>query len=378
MAPTGRGWRHERGEAQATWRSRRAANAQTASRRARLRPRAPRRPRPSRRSPSTASSPTATRAPWSRPTARSTGSACRGSTRRASSAPCSTARTAPSASGPSGSTCPSARIYEPGTNIRRHHLAHADGLGADPRRAHHGPEPAARTGSRRTPGRRPTRTASICSCARRSASRAASSSSWSANRPSTTAARRPNGPWPVTTGRPLTRPAPGRRSACGPTCSSGSRATGSGRGTRSRRESRSSARSRGPRSWRRPRTSTRRTPGSPRPRTSGATGSPGPGCPTIAGGSRSSARRWRSRASPTCQPAPRSPRSRPRSPRRPGASAIGTTASPGCATRPSPCRRSTFSTSTGRRTSSCSSWPTSRRMRTGRCRSCTGSTDGAT
>ena len=49
--------------------------------------------------------------------------------------------------------------------------------------------------------------------------------------------------------------------------------------------------------------------------TSGATGSPAPGCRITAGARRSSARRWRSRASPTCQPAPRSPRSRPRSPR---------------------------------------------------------------
>ena len=103
-----------------------------------------------------------------------------------------------------------------------------------------------------------------------------------------------------------------------------------------------------------------------------------PGFPTTAGATRSSARRWRSRASPTCRPARPWRRSPPRCPRRPAASATGTTASPGCATRPSPSRRCTTSTSTGRPTSSCSSSPTSRRTRTARCRSCTGSTAAAT
>ena len=56
------------------------------------------------------------------------------------------------------------------------------------------------------------------------------------------------------------------------------------------------------------------------------------------------------------------------------ASATGTTATAGCGTRRSPCRRCTGSTSTGRRTSSCSSSPTSSRTRTARCRSCTAST----
>ena len=65
--------------------------------------------------------------------------------------------------------------------------------------------------------------------------------------------------------------------------------------------------------------------------------------------------------------------------RRPrAASATGTTASPGCATRPSRSRRCTSSTSTGRRTSSCSSSPTSRPTRTARSRSCTGSTAAGT
>ncbi len=61
-------------------------------------------------------------------------------------------------------------------------------------------------------------------------------------------------------------------------------------------------------------------------------------------------------------------------PETPGASATGTTATRGCATRRSRSRRCTTSTSTGRRTNSCSSSPTSSRTRTARCRSCTGST----
>ena len=47
--------------------------------------------------------------------------------------------------------------------------------------------------------------------------------------------------------------------------------------------------------------------GWPPPLDSGAVGWDGRGFPTIAGATRSSARRWRSRASPTCRPEPRSP-----------------------------------------------------------------------
>ena len=151
-----------------------------------------------------------------------------------------------------------------------------------------------------------------------------------------------------------------RRSGSRPTWRSASRATGCGPGTWSSRATRSTARSRGPRSWRRRRTSTRPTPGSRRRRGSGVAGSGGPGSRTTAGAIRSSARRWRSRASPTCPPGRRWRRSRPPCRRRRAASATGTTASPGCATRPSRSRRCTSSTSTGRRTSSCSSSPTSR------------------
>ena len=91
-----------------------------------------------------------------------------------------------------------------------------------------------------------------------------------------------------------------------------------------------------------------------------------------------SARPSRSRASPTCRPEPRSRPSRPRCPRPRAASATGTTATRGCATRPSRSRHSTGSTSTGRPTSSCSSSPTSNPSRTAGSRSCTASTAGGT
>ena len=71
------------------------------------------------------------------------------------------------------------------------------------------------------------------------------------------------------------------------------------------------------------------------PRGSGAPGWDGRGCPTTAGATRSSARPWPSRASPTCRPGPPWRRSRRRCPRRPAASGTGTTATPGCATPPS-------------------------------------------
>ena len=69
----------------------------------------------------------------------------------------------------------------------------AERLGGRPRRADDGAADAARTRSRRTPARPPTTTPSTCWCARSSASRAASRSSWSASRCSTTARRPPRG-----------------------------------------------------------------------------------------------------------------------------------------------------------------------------------------
>ena len=64
-----------------------------------------------------ASSRTATPARWSRPTARSSGCACRASTARASSARCSTAAPARSALAPYGVDVPAGRRYDPGTNV---------------------------------------------------------------------------------------------------------------------------------------------------------------------------------------------------------------------------------------------------------------------
>jgi GH15 family glucan-1,4-alpha-glucosidase len=59
-------------------------------------------------------------------------------------------------------------------------------------------------------------------------------------------------------------------------------------------------------------------------------------------------------------------------------SATGTTAIPGCATRPLPCKLSTGWNSTGRRRNSCSSSPMSSRTRTVASRSCTASTGAGT
>ena len=86
-----------------------------------------------------------------------------------------------------------------------------------------------------------------------------------------------------------------------------------------------------------------------------------------------SAARSRSRGSPTRRPARWWRPPRPRCPRRPAASATGTTATPGSATPRSCSGASTRSASTGRRTTSSTSSPTSRRPRRSRSRSCTAS-----
>ena len=130
--------------------------------------------------------------------------------RRACSARCSTARPGSFRFGAVRHQRARRRAtYEPGTNIARDDVAHADRLGRRARRADDGPAPAARTRSRRTRGRRPTTTPTTCSSARSSASRAASRSSSSASRCSTTAARPPSGRSSATTATPPTRPAPG-------------------------------------------------------------------------------------------------------------------------------------------------------------------------
>jgi hypothetical protein len=108
-----------------------------ASWRARLLRRVPPRRRRSRRSRTTRSCPTAIRARWSPPMGRSTGSACRASTRPACSERCSTARRAPSAWVRSGQRPDGAdlrtRYQQP-----RHRVERPDRLGAGARRADDG------------------------------------------------------------------------------------------------------------------------------------------------------------------------------------------------------------------------------------------------
>ena len=132
-----------------------------------------------------------------------------------------------------------------------------------------------------------------------------------------------------------------RPCAFDPTSSWESRGRACGRVTSSSRAIAPTARSRGPRPS--PLRRTSRTPkrGSRPPSASGAPGWEVHASPTTAGAIPSSARRSRSRASRTCRPARRSPRPRRRCPRRRAASATGTTATPGCATRRSRSRRST-------------------------------------
>ena len=83
------------------------------------------------------------------------------------------------------------------------------------------------------------------------------------------------------------------------------------------------------------------------------------------------------KVSPSCRPARRSRLSPPPCRRHRAENAIGTTATPGCATRPSCSRRSTGSAWMGKRTSSCSSLPTLEQPRTAPCRSCMASTAAA-
>ena len=83
------------------------------------------------------------------------------------------------------------------------------------------------------------------------------------------------------------------------------------------------------------------TSGSSGPRTTGSTGSPAATSPTIRGAATCSAARSRSRGSRTRRPARSSRPRRRRCPRRPAASATGTTATPGSATRRSRCGAST-------------------------------------
>ena len=143
---------------------------------------------------------TATPARWSRPTARSTGCACRASTRRACSARCSTARPATSGSAPFGINVPAGRALRAGHEHRSMTtwqtptgwVVVRDALTMGPRaRRGHGHAAHAAAGRRR---RRPHAGAHG-----RRASRAASRSSSSASRSSTTAARPASGRSSTTT-----------------------------------------------------------------------------------------------------------------------------------------------------------------------------------
>ena len=144
-----RGWRHEREE---------EGDRRTGSRRAR------RPPRRFRRSPTTRSSRTAIRGRWSRPTGRSTGSAFPRSTRRASSARCSTAGPAlpvravrDQRTDRAGATSRARTSWRP----RGRRPTVGDRAG----RADHGAARRARTRSRRTRGRPRTTTPITCWCA---------------------------------------------------------------------------------------------------------------------------------------------------------------------------------------------------------------------
>ena len=342
-------------------------------------PRAPPHRRRSRRSPTTRSCRTATRARSSRPTARSTGCACRASTRRACSARCSTARPAPSGWARSASTSRRRASTSRGRtslvttwNTPTGWIVVRDALTMGPRHGEDQITPHTRPPADDDADHMLVRTVALPRGQRRDRARLRAGLRL---RPR----RRRSGRWSTATATPPTPPAPGQtirlqtdmalgiegdRVRARHVLEQGEQALllavlgrGPGLAAGRRRGQRAAGR---------------------HDAASGAAGWGGRASPTTAGATRSSARRWRSRASPTCRPARPWRRSPPRCPRRPAASATGTTATPGCATRPSRCRRCTTSTSTGRPTSSCSSSPTSSPTRTARCRSCTGSTAGAT
>ena len=215
-AGTARGWRHDRT----------TSRQPSPARRAR-----PRRRR-SRRSRSTRSSRTATPARWSRPTARSTGSASRASTRRACSAACSTAQAGFFRFGPFGINHPTARRLRAGHERARDDLEDAERLDRRARRADDGPARprghghaahAAAGRRRRRPHARPH--GRVPRGPRRGRARLRAGLRL---RPR----RRPSGRSSTTAGTPPTRPAPARRFRLriGPRARA-SRATASGRGT---------------------------------------------------------------------------------------------------------------------------------------------------
>ena len=115
-----------------------------------------------------------------------------GSMRPARSAACSTAGRAVSARPVRHQRANRARVRA-GHKCGRDDLEDAHRVGPGARGADHRARAPMRTPSRRTPGRRPTRTPITCWCGRSTASRARSRSSWCASRRSTTAASPPHG-----------------------------------------------------------------------------------------------------------------------------------------------------------------------------------------
>ena len=271
--------------------------------------------------------------------------------------------------GPFGINVPAARRYEPGTNTLMTTWKTPTRLGGGPRRPDDGPARAARTRSRPTRGRRPTRTPSTCSCARSSASTATSRSSWSASRCSTTAACPAE--WTLRRRRAATSPTP------------------RGAELTIRLQHRHGARASRASRVRAPARALRRASGcSARCRWAEDLAAPADVDDAHARARRRRPRFWRdwlgraraarpslARADPALGAGDQGPDLH--ADRRDGrgaddvaardaraASATGTTATRGCATRRSRCRRCTASTSTGRPTSSCSSSPTSSPTRT--------------
>ena len=249
---------------------------------------------------------------------------------------------ATSGSARSASTSRPARAYEPGTNTLVTTWQVPTGWLDGARRAD--ARPAARRGHdhARTRGRRPTTTPTTCSCARSSASRASveielvcepvfdygrTPAEWTLVGDDRHTADASGAGLTIRLRTDMRARHRGRPRRAPATCCAG------------RAGLLRAVVGRGPRVARRRRR--RRARGSRRRRASGAVARRARGSPTTAGASRSSAPRSRSRASRTCRPARPSPRSRRRCPRRRAASATGTTATRGSATRPSRCRRCT-------------------------------------
>ena len=198
--------------------------------------------------------------------------------------------------GPFGINHPTARVYEPGTNVLvttwktpTGWIVVRDALTMGPttpdRHGHPAHAPARRR-RRRAPARAHGR---VPRGQRRGRARLRAGLRLRASAGRVDARRR----------RPHTRRRDGRRADDPARHRHGARHRGRPRSRparRSRRASRSSARSRGPRGSRAPTTSTTRRRGSTRPCASGAAGSAARASPTTAGATRSSAPRSRSRA----------------------------------------------------------------------------------